>query len=179
MKKLLNFTSIVVVIVISILELSVSSCRKEVIKEVISRDTIIQRDTVTIIKKDTTLSVELLTAHGWKLQELRGVSGGSLVYYSRGGSNNTENFDDEYIIFKADKTGTYYDPFRYPSPLTWDFGNTENTKIVYTIQFPQPGPVVITWENVVYKNNSLKIDEYWTEGNVNSHTQSIRIPAVF
>ena len=41
----------------------------------------------------------------WKLLEIRGVDEGAVLYYLRGGSSNTTNYDNEYIVFNADHTG--------------------------------------------------------------------------
>ena len=97
--------SIVVTSLMSLLQIGVSSCTKEVIV----KDIVTVRDTVTIVKQDTALSVELLTANPWKLQEYRGVEGNMEIYYLRRSTNNTGSFDNEYISFNADKTGIYHE----------------------------------------------------------------------
>ncbi len=173
MGKIFSISALAIIVFLSSLQVSITSCTKE--KTII--DTLVKVQKDTLIIKDTSLSAEILTDNPWRLQEYQGVVGGSIVYYSRGGSSNTINYDQEYIVFHSDKTGAYYDPNGYSSPLTWDFANADNTKIVYTVQFPVPGPTVITWDNIRYKNGSLKFDQYWTQGDINSHTQNIRIPA--
>ncbi|MBD0332911.1 MAG: hypothetical protein ICV66_09655, partial [Chitinophagaceae bacterium] len=58
-------------------------------------------------KEDTTVTLKILTANAWKYQEIRGVLGNTIIYYLRGGSSNLQNFDNEYILFREDKTGLY------------------------------------------------------------------------
>jgi hypothetical protein len=181
MKAISSITIILLFLFLSVIQMSVSSCTKEVTRvdtlTVIKKDTItvIKKDTVTI-NKDTALTLQILTANPWKLQEYKGVVGGSNVYYLRGGTGNNVNYDNENIVFRADKTGTYYDNFNTPIPLTWDFADATNTKIIYTVQFISPGATVITWDNIVYKDRSLKYSQSWTQGTTNSHTYNVRIP---
>ena len=52
---------------------------------------------------------QILTATPWKILEITGRIGNLPFYYKRGGFSYTVNFDDEYYLFKPDKTGTYFD----------------------------------------------------------------------
>jgi len=162
-----------IIILLFSLQVGTSSCTKEKIEY----DTIvkIQHDT-TIKTTDTALTVQLLTANSWKLQEYLGNEGNNKVFYVRGGSGNTFNYDNEYIFFRADNTGGYFDPnVGVTNSLTWNFANDSKTKIIYTVSFPT-GATVITWDHIFYKNGSLVFDQYYTQGTMNSHTQNIRIP---
>ena len=122
------------------------------------------------------VSLEILTANPWKIQESQGVVGGSKLYYLRGKSNNTESFNKEYIVFNADKTGTNVYNDGNQTRFTWEFVNEEQTKLVWTVR-NTPATFSITWDNIRYKNNSLHFDEYYTDGNtgMHAHTQQIRI----
>ena len=162
-----------IIILLFSLQVGMSSCTKEKIEY----ETIVKIQHDTVIKKtDTALTVQLLTANSWKLQEYIGNEGNNKVSYVRGGSGNTINHDNEYIFFRADNTGGYYDPnANVTNALTWNFANTSNTKIIYTVNFPT-GATVITWDHIFYKNGSLVYDQYYTQGTMNSHTQNIRIP---
>jgi len=102
------------------------------------------------------------------------VDGNTILYYVRGGSTNTDDFDNEYITFNANGTGTYVDPNGGTSTLTWNFTDSTYTSIVYLVQFPSL-PTTITWNNLVYKNKSISYDEYFSESGVNAENETIRI----
>lgn len=175
MKKLLGFSSALSLVLFVGLQTGVSSCTKETIVHdtVKVTNNVIIKDTV-LISKDTMLTVQRLTANQWKLQELRGVAGNANVLYVRGGSANTSNYDNEYAVFNANGTGTYYDPNGFSSSFTWSFSNTANTKLVRTIAFPTV-TTVVTWDNIVYRDGKIYYDEYFTQGSTNAHLQAIRI----
>jgi hypothetical protein len=129
-----------------------------------------------LIIKDTAITLQLLTGNSWKIQELRGVLGNTNVYYLRGGSSNTQNMDNDYITFKADKTGTYVDAASGTHAITWDFSNSANTQITFVIQNPSSASETVVYDNLRYKNGALLFDQYWTYNSVYSHAQVIRIP---
>jgi hypothetical protein len=123
------------------------------------------------------VSLSLLTANSWKLQEYRGVYANTIVLYQRGGTLNTENFDNEYIRFNADGTGTYFDQPGLAHQITWEFSNEAKTKLAFVVSNPSPLPSqTVIYENLRYKNRALLFDQYWTYDNVNAHAQVIRIP---
>jgi hypothetical protein len=172
MKKLFSFSTIFCVILL-MMQAGVSSCTKEVI--VTDTVTITKKDTVII--KDTAITLQLLTSKSWKVEEIRGVQGNTILYYKRGGTGNTENFDIEYITFNANKTGIYFDGVGTTHQITWDFANADNTKLTFIVQNPSPIPAqTVVYENLRYKNGSLLFDQYWTYNNINTHAQVIRIP---
>ena len=162
---------------------SVSSCTKE--KLVIDKDTVTVTvsDTITVTIRDTTIlpdypiTSQLITANSWKVYEERGVAGGAIVYYLRGGSSNTQNLDNEYITFNANGTGTWVHNSGATVNISWVFANAQNTKLVWTAM-NTPATFNITWDNIRYKNNMLYFDQYYTDGNLgfNSHSQQIRMP---
>jgi len=159
------------------MQVGTTSCTKT--KTITDTDTvnITKTDTLTVtdtVRTDTILSVQILTANSWKLEEERGVDGNNILYYVRGGSSNTESFDNEYITFNATGTGTYVDPNGGTSTLTWNFTDSTYTSIVYLVQFPSL-PTTITWNNLVYKNKSISYDEYFTQSGVNCQNEAIRI----
>jgi len=130
----------------------------------------------TIVAKDTALTIQLLTANPWRMQEIRGVSNNVPFYYLRGGTSNTQSFDNDVITFRSDKTGTYTDNNGNSFAFTWDFTSSDNTKIAYTIPNSNLAPnLVVTWENIRYKNSSLQYDEYYTAGTKNAHSHAVRI----
>ena len=185
MRKLISVSSFLSFIIFISLQTSITSCTKDItIYDTVTltqTDTLTRIDTLTqidtLIITDTAISLELLTANSWKMQEFRGVIGNTITYYLRGGSGNTENYDNEYITFNANKTGILYDAEGTTHQITWDFSNSNNTGLTFVVQnsYPVPNQTVV-YENLRYKNKSLLFDQYWTYNNINSHTQAVRIP---
>ncbi len=176
--------------VLSFFEVGVSSCTKDhniydtvtVIKKdtvtVIRKDTVTVKDTVTI--KDTMLTAEILTANQWIIQKFIGVYGGDSIFYLRGGINNTNNYDDEYLSFNSDGTGYSQDPAGYGHLIgEWHFTNDEHTQLTFKY-YVTNSPIyhLITWDNIRYKNKGLMYDEYYHDNYVdkNAHEQVIRVP---
>src|SRR5258705_13668863 len=82
---------------------------------------------------------ELLTKSSWKINELRyeqvNASGtGAIYYYKRGTTGNIGNFDNENIVFVNNNTGTFTLGSTV-APITWQFTNTEKTKLQLTINY--------------------------------------------
>jgi hypothetical protein len=174
MKKLIGLSSLLMFLLF-MLQTGVSSCSKD--QTIYKTDTVVVTKRDTVIIKDTAITLQLLTANSWKMQEIRGVQGNNLLYYKRGGTGNTESFDAEYITFNANKTGLYLDGAGYSHQLTWDFSNSENTKITFTMENPAPlASHTVVYDNLRYKNGALFFDQYWTFNNVHSHAQVIRTP---
>lgn len=173
MQKIFGLSVFLFTLLLLSFQASISSCSKD--KTIYDTVTVIKKDTVVI--KDTVLSLAILTASPWKLQELRGVSAGNAVYYKRGGTGNTQNFDNEYYTFRTDKTGTYTDANTALHPFTWDFANDARTQLTITL-LNTPATYTITWDNIRYKNANLYYDEYYRDGNTgaNAHFQGIRMP---
>jgi hypothetical protein len=168
MKKPLLVSPFLFLIFLVVLQTQFASCKKETI-------TVTHTDTVFL--KDTAISAQLLSANSWKIQELRGVIGNSITSYQRGGTGNTENYDNEYITFNADKTGILFDAAGGTHSLTWDFSNSLNTKLTLIVNNPVPAASqTVVYENLRYKNKALLFDQYWTYNFTNAHTQIIRIP---
>jgi hypothetical protein len=155
-------------------QMSLSSCTKETTNTVTKYDTVTEIQKDTVVQKDTILSTAILTANSWKIQVIRAVSGNTVIYYLRGGTSNTQSFDNEYITFRADGTGLYVDNAGGQYSLTWQFADATFTKITYTIQYSTP--LYDTWENIVYKNGAIMYDEYNTEGGTNNQSTITRIP---
>lgn len=173
MKKLLGFSSFFVFVLLSMVQTSVSSCTKD--ETIYDTVTVIKTDTLVI--QDTAITLQLLTSTSWKTQEIRGVIGNTLLFYSRSSNSNTEDYSNEYITFSADKTGVLYDAAGALHQLTWNFNNNTNTKLTYIVQNPAPlASQTVVYENLRYKNNALLFDQYWTYNNINSHAQVIRSP---
>lgn len=176
MGKVVSLSSISFLLILLMFQSGLTSCKKETIT-VTKTDTLTVTKTDTLVIKDTAITLQLLTGTSWKVQEMRGVVGGAITYYLRGGSSNTENFDNEYITFNSNKTGIYFDANNAMHQMTWDFSNANNTKLTFIVSNPSPLPPQTTiWENLRYKNGALLYDQYWTYNNVNAHAQAVRIP---
>jgi hypothetical protein len=160
MKKLIGFSPFVVFAFLLSLQTGVTSCTKE----------------KTVLIQDTAVSVELLTANSWKLQEYRGVDANTIVFYERGGALNTANFDNEYIRFRSDGTGSYFDQNGVTHEFTWEFLNEAKTSLTFVVSNPFGPSQAVFYENLRYKNDALLFDQYWTYNSINSHAQGIRIP---
>ena len=173
MKSILSLSSLLLVLYLFTIQSSLSSCSKD--EPITDTVTVIKKDTVYI--KDTMMSTAILSSHPWKCKEERGVRGGSIVYYLRGGSNNTESLDNEYLVFNANGTGLHMRNNGTSIPITWVFANADNTKMIWTL-LNTPATYSITWDNIRYKNGNMYFDQYYTDGNTgqNAHSQQIRMP---
>lgn len=141
---------------IAIMSLSVFACKKEEVKPV---------------EKSP---LEILTAQPWQIAEIRFLQQNTMYYYMRGATTgNNINFDTEYYKFNTDKTGERADQ-NTVYPLTWDFIDVEKTKIKIVVQ--EGKPLTIIWENIIYKENSLKYSEYYNRNGNNSLAVATRIP---
>ncbi len=83
----------------------------------------------------------LLTQHTWKMEEITQVENNTQIYYKRGGSTNTNSFDNDKITFLAAGTGTYSPTPGETFNITWQFTNMEKTAMNIVITF---SPTVIT-----------------------------------
>jgi hypothetical protein len=157
---------------------SMTSCTKTdtvhdtVIK--IQTDTIIKNHTDTLQEKDTLLTVAILTANSWKLQFARSLWGNVIVNYERGGSSNTQSFDNEYMTFNANGTGTYTDNVGTQTSFTWNFTDATNKKLIWVWNLPTP--VTITWEDIVYDDAAIRYTESYTNAGNNYVGSEMRIP---
>src|SRR6266536_1269572 len=88
MEKLITLSPVLAFASLLFLQTGVTSCTKEKIV----LDTVSVTNIDTFIIQDTSISLELLTANSWKVQEIRGVNANTLLFYERGGISNTENF---------------------------------------------------------------------------------------
>ena|ERR1022692_3208221 len=174
MKKLFCLPALTIISFLFTFQIGITSCAKTntVTKIVTDTVTVIQKDTLQ--EKDTALTTAILTANSWKLLETRGSVGGNYLYYYRGGSNNTESLDNEYITFNSNNTGTYTDNLGNQTSITWNFTDATNTQIVWIWNLPTP--ITLTWENIFYDNGALHYDEYYTQNGVNILGAEIRIP---
>ena len=173
MKKWIGVSSFLAFAFLLLFQSSITSCTKD---QTIY-DTVTVTKTDTLIIKDTAVSLELLTANSWILQDYRGVSANTIVFYQRGGTSNTENFDNEYIRFIADGTGTYFDQSGAMHQITWEFLNDEKTRLSFVVSNPAPlESQMVIYDNLRYKNKSLLFDQYWSYNYINLHAQAIRIP---
>ena len=98
---------------------------------------------------------ELLTQHAWKMEEITHVENNNQIYYKRGGSANTNNFDNDKIIFLANGTGTYSPTPAQTLSLTWQFTNTEKTKMNIVITFSSTIVLTLKCSEIELSDNSF------------------------
>ncbi len=90
---------------------------------------------------------ELLTAKTWKLDNMRILrSNGTADFYQRGGASNTFNGNADSIRLNLNNTGVFYDFLGATYTATWNFTNSEKTKMTLVIN--QPAPITLILENV-------------------------------
>lgn len=119
---------------------------------------------------------QLLTANAWKPNELRAIQDGTAYYYKRGTTVSPNyNLDNESILFRADKTGSYTGTEGNTYPFTWEFTNAEKTKLTWVLQV-SPNPITIYWEINILKEGYLRYDEHYTRGTWNTITFGDRTP---
>ena len=179
MARFFSFSFVILFILLSTVQVTSTSCTKEqlvhdTLTKTVHDTTIkIQNDTIS---RDTAITVQLLTANSWKYDEYIGVEGNAKVVYVRGAAGNNVNYDNQYITFSSNGTGGLYDPkYSYLNPLTWNFTDPSNTKLVMTVNFPT-GPVLVNWDHIFYKNGKLIYDQYWTQNGTNAHLQIVQSP---
>lgn len=175
MKLLLSTSTLILLVSILSLEGGLSSCTKD--RTIYDTVTITDIDTITI--KDTLLNESILTSHSWKFLESIGVKGGSVFYYVRGGTSNTESFDNAYYTFNPDHTGLIIDNAGGSHIITnWTLSTTDRTKLVYTAYNNSVVQSTYTWDNIHYKDGNLHYDIYFFDNlaAVNVHAQEILIP---
>jgi hypothetical protein len=95
----------------------------------------------------------LLTAVTWKVEESRVIDGNTMLYYKRGATENTINFDNDFYKFNTSNTGIYsYNGQDYS--FKWKYLDAEKTKMEIVIQYPIP--LIVNLENVTLTATSLK-----------------------
>lgn len=161
--KVRAYSVILSLILLSFVQIGTTSCTKEV--EVIVRDTV----EVAIPPIDT---LAVLTAKQYHMEEITILQNDQFYYWKRGKPGNTAAFDQEYIKFNTNKTGTYF-YYGETNTLTWDFVNGNKTRINYTLN--RATPVNLSWENISYSGDSLSYSEYYILGNVNSMSTGLRL----
>jgi hypothetical protein len=170
-KKIVWVSILVTLSCLFLLQGSITSCTKKKLETVIET----KHDTLRILEQDTALTATILTANSWKIREIRAlVSGSNYIYYSRGGSGNTQSYDNEYITFNANNTGTYVDNSGLQTTFTWNFTDASNTKLVW-VWNAIPSPITMTWENIYYEDASLRYTEYFTQNGNKILTSATRI----
>jgi hypothetical protein len=170
LKKLFLVSPVAVLFFLLSLQPVLTSCTKDTII-----DTVVQVRVDTLKEKDTLLTAAILTANSWKPLEMRGLVNNTYVYYVRGGTNNTQSFDNEYMNFKSNGTGIYHDNVGGETTFTWNFTDATNTKLVWVWNNPS-GTITNKWENIVYDNASLRYTEYANVNGVNTLVSETRIP---
>jgi hypothetical protein len=127
----------ILLLFVSIIALSsLPSCSKDTVT-VVKNDTTIIKDTFSIVGKDTS-TLGLLTAKQWIMDSIyynhNGAGTGTLVY-ARGRSNNTVNADGVRVVFWMDGSEDNFSVSGTYLPLQWSFVNGDSSEI-YTPPYP-------------------------------------------
>ena len=119
----------------------------------------------SVISRDS-----ILVSRIWQMEHIRVLQNNVITRYDRGSQNNTWNYDNDYLKFDKNGSGTYtagndvYD-------ISWQFANSDKTEIEYTLHDysnGQPSEGVdmeIKLENVFISENSLRYSELYTNDN--------------
>jgi len=185
MRLLLSASTFVLLVFLLTIEGGLTSCTKDnTIYDTVTvtkRDTVTIKDTVTVkdtvLITDSVLTESILTSHPWKLIKVIGVQGGAFMFYERGGTNNTQSFDNAYYTFNADKTGVVVDNSGTAHTVTtWSISNSGKT-MSYTMYNSGSITSDYTWDNIKYKDGALYYDDYFHDNfiNVNTHSQEVQI----
>ena len=106
---------------------------------------------------------QMLTQKTWKADEVRvQQSNDEVQYYKRGALTNTTDYDSDSLRFNINNTGVYYYE-GMATPITWNFVNSEKTKMKIIIHY-DPDPLTINWEYVNVTPTRLTYTQYITVG---------------
>lgn len=104
------------------------------------------------------------------MKHIRVLQNNFITRYDRGSQDNNWNYDNDYLKFEKNGSGTYTagdDVYN----ISWQFANTDKTEITYTLHDyangqPTPGTDLdIKLENVFISENSFRYAELYTNEN--------------
>ena len=117
---------------------------------------------------------ELLTAKTWKADEIRvQLSNNTTSYYKRGGTTNTGDYDSDSLRFNTDNTGIYY-YLGAQYTTTWNFTNTDKSKMTLIINYSSP--LTIDIENINVTATSFKYAQYSSANGISYLASGTRLP---
>jgi hypothetical protein len=172
MKKTVSaFTLFSTVVLLSSAQFGLSSCQKEVIK--IVKDTVeLKVEVPGPVPAPPIDTLAVLTGKEYHMEEITILQEDEFFYYKKGQAGNTAQFDQDFIKFNANKTGSYSYSGQTHT-IEWDFIGNAKTRIRYTLN--RPTPIVITMENISYSGDTLSYTEYYTVGAIKSMSSVLRI----
>ena len=98
-----------------------------------------------------------LTAVAWRVDESRVIDGNNMLYYKRGGQENTINFDNDFYTFNSDNTGIYsFNGQDYK--FNWKYLDAEKTKMEIIILYPSP--LIVNLENIMLTTTAFKYTRF-------------------
>ena len=103
----------------------------------------------------------------WEMQEIRFLYDNERYYYQRDNyAESNMNFNNDYIIFNCEGTGTYHQSNNIDYKLQWHFLENKKNAIEFTIsKFRNNSDLVVNWENIELSANLIKYTEYYTHRN--------------
>lgn len=126
-----------------------------------------ERDTIT-----------LLTQSLWRIDQSYSVQNNTVFFYKRGGQNNTFNYDNDFLKFEKDGTGTY-SAGNNTYEIDWQFATSAKTELSFTIhnyangQPSQGDDLLVRLENLVVTFNSLRYAEIYKNKNGTNSVGSV------
>jgi len=116
--------------------------------EVVVPNSVIPGEVINSLNSDS-----LLTANPWKVEESRVIDGNTMLYYKRGATENTVNFDNDFYKFNIGNTGIYtFNGQDYS--FNWKYLNAEKTKMEIAILYPNP--LMVNLENITLTATAFK-----------------------
>ena len=113
----------------------------------------------------------LMDGKKWQIEHIYWVDEGVLYQYNRGASNNDNNFDDNYVIFSRDFTGSYITNATTFN-TSWSWNDATKTGLTYIIHNFAEGGIVspnsnftISWQNVSLTDSTFRYTEMYTHNN--------------
>lgn len=112
----------------------------------------------------------LIAKNVWQIQHIYTVQNNVEFIYERGGQNNTFNYDNDYLSFEKNGTGTY-EAGNDQYVIAWQWDNTSKTELTFTIhdyangQPAQGIDLIVKLENIYLSETSFRYAEIYTNQN--------------
>lgn len=112
----------------------------------------------------------LLVSNVWQIQKIHVLQNNVVLFYERGGQNNDYNYDNDFLKFEKNGTGTYTAGSTVYN-ITWHFDNVGRTELTYLLHEyangqPSPGiDLEIKLENIFLSESSFRYAELYTNEN--------------
>ncbi len=122
---------------------------------------------------------QIITSNSWMIYEDHGYYGTLLIDYKRGRDPvlNTQNLDGDSIRFTADSTGTQWITDGSHFPITWNFSNSQQNQLKFTLMYNPSFWVYYTWDFSTLTKDTLRYVVHYSVGAINDSETVVRIPS--